>query len=252
MSSDTVEEASEEATRGDKRLIGEDIVTGYGNHTVIHSVSVESRDGVTCIFGPNGSGKSTLINSLNGAVPVWSGTVRFKGKDITDMPPYKIVEEGILTLPQDGGLFPSLTVEENLRVGGHVLDDQDVVEERVEDVFENFPILEDKRTATVRSLSGGQQMILSFGRATILNPDVYLLDEPSAGLAPSLIDDLIEMIKHLVKRDSQVVLVEQNVRAALRIADYVYILAQGELKFEGTPEELAEKEQLLDVYLGIE
>ncbi|UHQ98849.1 ABC transporter ATP-binding protein (plasmid) [Natrinema zhouii] len=240
-------------TEGDTaNFIGENIVTGYGNHTVIHDVSVESRDGVTCIFGPNGSGKSTLINTLNGSVPTWSGTIRFGDEDLTDLAPYEIVEHGIVTLPQDGGLFPSLTVEENLKVGGHSLADSDVVAARIEDVYDSMPLLKEKQDAKAGSLSGGQQMLLSFGRATILDADIYLLDEPSAGLSPALVDDLIEMVEQLVANGSQVVLVEQNVEAALRIADYIYILAQGELKFEGTPEELSEKDRLLDVYLGIE
>jgi branched-chain amino acid transport system ATP-binding protein len=250
VSSEAVAEGERSQRSG--RLRGDDIVTGYGNHTVIHDVSVRSGDGVTCIFGPNGSGKSTLINALNGAIPVWSGQVTYDGDDITDLPAHTIVERGILTLPQDGGLFPSLSVEENLKIGGHALDDADLVSERVEAVYEDFPLLEEKRSEKARSLSGGQQMILSFGRATVMDADVYLLDEPSAGLAPSLIDDLIEMIDRLVERGAEIVLVEQNVDAAMRIADYVYILAQGELKFEGTPDELGEKEQIMDVYLGIE
>lgn len=250
MSSEAV--ADDDRAHGTGRLRGEEIVTGYGNHTVIHGVDVASRDGVTCIFGPNGSGKSTLINALNGAIPAWSGRVTFDGDDITDLPAHEIVERGILTLPQDGGLFPSLSVEENLKIGGHALDDAGLVRERVEAVYEDFPLLAEKRSDKARSLSGGQQMILSFGRATVMDADVYLLDEPSAGLAPSLIDDLIGMIDRLVDRGAEVVLVEQNVDAAMRIADYVYILAQGELKFEGTPEELGEKDRIMDVYLGIE
>jgi branched-chain amino acid transport system ATP-binding protein len=115
-----------------------------------------------------------------------------------------------------------------------------------------LPLLEKKRSTKAGSLSGGQQMLLSFGRATMLDADVYLLDEPSAGLAPSLIDDVIELIEALVDRGAHVILVEQNVQAALRVADYVYLLAQGELKFEGTPDELSEKDRLLDIYLGIE
>jgi branched-chain amino acid transport system ATP-binding protein len=240
------------ATDTDKRLVGADIVTGYGNHTVIHEVSVQSRPGVTCIFGPNGSGKSTLINALNGSLPIWSGSLQFGGEDIEGIPAYELVEKGIVTLPQDGGLFPSLSVEENLKIGAHTIDDEDVIQQRLEQTYEDIPLLEDKRKAKAGSLSGGQQMILSFGRATMLDADIYLLDEPSAGLAPSLIDDVVEMIDGLVDRGAQVILVEQNVQAALRVADYVYLLAQGELKFEGTPQDLSEKDRLLDVYLGIE
>lgn len=244
--------ATEGTTETGGRLVAEDIVTGYGNHTVIHEVSVQSRPGVTCIFGPNGSGKSTLINALNGSMPIWSGSLQFDGKNIEEVPAYELVEKGIVTLPQDGGLFPSLSVEENLKIGAHTIDDEEVIQQRLEETYEEIPLLKDKRNAKAGSLSGGQQMILSFGRATMLDADIYLLDEPSAGLAPSLIDDIIEMIEGLVDRGAQVVLVEQNVQAALRVADYIYLLAQGELKFEGTPEDISEKDRLLDVYLGIE
>lgn len=252
MSSESASTAGDRTGTDAPVLAGENVVTGYGNHTVIHDVSVESREGVTCIFGPNGSGKSTLINTLNCSVPTWSGTIRLGDEDISGLAPYEVVDRGVVTLPQDGGLFPSLTVEENLKVGGHAVDDSDLVADRIEDVYDSMPLLEDKRAAKARSLSGGQQMLLSFGRATIMDADVYLLDEPSAGLSPALVDDLIEMIEQLVANGAQVVLVEQNVGAALRVADYVYILAQGELKFEGTPEDLSEKDRLLDVYLGIE
>ncbi|MFB6310813.1 MAG: ABC transporter ATP-binding protein [Salinirussus sp.] len=248
MSSQALEDREQSAGK----LRGTDIVTGYGNHTVIHGVSIESRDGVTCLFGPNGSGKSTLINALNGAVPIWEGSVEFEGEDISDVPPHEIVDRGIVTLPQDGGLFPSLTVEENLKVGGHTLRDEDLIAERVDEVYETFPLLEEKRDDTARSLSGGQQMILSFGRATVLDADVYLLDEPSAGLAPSLIDDLLDNIELLVEKGAEVILVEQNVQASLRLADYVYVLAQGRVEFEGTTEELGEMDRILDLYLGIE
>jgi branched-chain amino acid transport system ATP-binding protein len=249
VSTDAMTEPSAETGR---RLVAEDVVTGYGNHTVIHEVSVQSRPGVTCIFGPNGSGKSTLINALNGSLPIWSGSLRFGDEDIDGVPAYELVEKGVVTLPQDGGLFPSLSVEENLKIGAHTIDDEDVIQQQLEETYEELPLLEDKRKAKAGSLSGGQQMILSFGRATMLDADIYLLDEPSAGLAPSLINDVIDMIEGLVDRGAQVVLVEQNVQAALRVADYVYLLVQGELRFEGTPEDLSQRDRLLDVYLGIE
>ena len=245
---DTVEPSADTG----HRLLADDVVTGYGNHTVIQEVSVQSRPGVTCIFGPNGSGKSTLINTLNASLPLWSGSLHFGDENIQGIPAYELVEKGIVTLPQDGGLFPSLSVEENLKIGAHTIDDEEVIQRRLEETYEELPLLKDKRNAKAGSLSGGQQMILSFGRATMLDAEVYLLDEPSAGLAPSLIDDVIEMIEGLVDRGAQVILVEQNIQAALRVADYVYLLAQGELKFEGTPEDLSQKDRLLDVYLGIE
>ena len=231
-------------------LTGENIVTGYGNHTVIEDVTVESRDGITCIFGPNGSGKSTLLKSLAGVVPVWSGQITHRGTEITGNTPHENVQRGITMLPQEGGIFGNMTVRENLLLGGYTATDHR--DERYEEVLQVFPELEPKLDAKGHSLSGGQQMMLSFGRAMMTGAEVYLLDEPSSGLAPSLIDDVFEMTERLVDSGAQVFLIEQNVREAMRIADYVYILAQGQLQYDGSPEKLADEDELVDLYLGIE
>jgi branched-chain amino acid transport system ATP-binding protein len=236
----------------DAWIVGEDLVSGYGNHTVVDGVSIESRDGVTCIFGPNGSGKSTLLKTLAGVVPAWEGQVRHRGTDITANSPAENVAEGITMLPQDGGIFGNLTVHENLLLGGYTVGESAVREERLDEVLEAFPELADKLEAKGRSLSGGQQMMLSFGRAMMTGAEVYLLDEPSSGLAPSLMDEVFEMTRRLVDSGAQVLLIEQNVREALRVADYVYILAQGQLQFEGTPDKLTDEDDLVELYLGLE
>ncbi len=239
-------------TAGEVGIVGEDLVSGYGNHTVVDGVSVESRDGVTCIFGPNGSGKSTLLKTLAGAVPAWEGRIRHRGADITGNSPANNVQQGITMLPQDGGIFGNLTVRENLLLGGYTVGERGVREERMDDVLEAFPELRDRLEAKGRSLSGGQQMMLSYGRAMMTGAEVYLLDEPSSGLAPSLIDEVFEMTRRLVDSGAQVLLIEQNVREALRVADYVYILAQGQLQFEGTPDDLTDEDDLVELYLGLE
>lgn len=230
-------------------LVADDVVTGYGNHTVIDGVSVESRDGITCIFGPNGSGKSTLLKSLAGTVPVWSGSISHRDTDVTANSPHENVERGITMLPQDGGIFGNMTVRENLLLGGYT--DSENREQRYEEVLEAFPELEDKLDAKGASLSGGQQMMLSFGRAMMTGAEVYLLDEPSSGLAPSLVGDVFSMTERLVDSGAQVFLIEQNVRDAMRIADYVYILAQGRLQFEGEPASLTDEDELVELYLGL-
>jgi len=233
------------------RLVGTDIVSGYGEHQVLHEVSFRSREGVTGIFGPNGSGKSTLLKTLNGLLPVWSGKITYGGSNITHAQPKELVNRGMTTLQQDSGVFETLTVEENLRLGAYLMDDDGEIADRLASVFEVFPVLEEKRSAKANSLSGGQRMMVSFGRAMMTGADTYLLDEPSAGLAPALVDDVFEMVEQLEAQGSEVVLVEQNVREALRVVDYVYLLAQGQVQFEGTPSELQQEEQLLDVYLGV-
>jgi branched-chain amino acid transport system ATP-binding protein len=232
-------------------LAVEDVVTGYDQHEVIHTVSVQSHDGVTCIFGPNGSGKSTLLKTMNGIVPVWSGSITYGDRDITDATPEDIVKAGIVTLPQGGGVFGTLSVEENLRVGGFTVDSPAVLDERIDDVLDVFPDLREKLDDKAESLSGGQQMMVSLGRAMMTGADTYLLDEPSAGLAPTLVEDAFELVSRLVERGSRVVLIEQNVTAALQIADHVYILAEGDLQFDGLPADLAGEDDLMELYLGI-
>ena len=155
-------------------------------------------------------------------------------------------------LPQDGGIFGNLTVRENLLLGGYTVGASAVREERLDDVLKSFPELAEKLEAKGQSLSGGQQMMLSYGRAMMTGAEVYLLDEPSSGLAPSLIDEVFEMTRRLVDAGAQVLLIEQNVREALRVADYVYILAQGRLQFEGTPDDLTGEDDLVELYLGLE
>jgi branched-chain amino acid transport system ATP-binding protein len=237
---------------GEPWLVGEDLISGYGNHRVVDGISMESRDGVTCIFGPNGSGKSTLLKTLAGVVPAWEGQVTHRGTDVTHNRPAENVHRGVTMLPQDGGIFGGLTVRENLLLGGYTVGEGAVREERLDQVLASFPELKDKLDERGRSLSGGQQMMLSYGRAMMTGAEVYLLDEPSSGLAPSLIDQVFEMTRRLVDSGAQVILIEQNVREALRIADYVYILAQGQLQFEGTPGDLSDEDDLVELYLGLD
>jgi branched-chain amino acid transport system ATP-binding protein len=232
-------------------LVADDIVAGYDSHEVLHGISFESREGITAIFGPNGSGKSTFMKTLNGVVTPWSGSVRYGDVELTGRPPEETITNGIATLPQGGGVFDSLSVEENLRVGAFIVDDREMVERRITEVLDAFPALEDKMGHKARSLSGGQQMMVSLGRAMMSGADTYLLDEPSAGLAPQLVDDAFDLVTTLVDRGARIVLIEQNVTAALRITDYVYIFAEGEVQFDGEPAALADEEELMDLYLGL-
>ncbi|MFB6122072.1 MAG: ABC transporter ATP-binding protein [Haloferacaceae archaeon] len=242
---------SAERTDSPPTLVAEDVVTGYDDHEVLHGVSMQSHPGITCIFGPNGSGKSTMLKALNGVVPIWSGSITYGDVDLSDADPEDVLKSGIATLPQGGGVFGSLTVKENLDIGGFTEPNRDVLDERRREVVEAFPVLDEKMGVKARSLSGGQQMMVSLGRAMMTGADTYLLDEPSAGLAPTLVDDAFDLVTTLVDRGSRVVLIEQNVTAALRLADYVYILAEGDLQFDGPPSELADEEDLMETYLGL-
>jgi len=192
------------------------------------------------------------LKTLAGVVPAWEGRVTHRGTDVTHNRPAENVHRGVTMLPQDGGIFGGLTVRENLLLGGYTVGEGAVREERLDEVLSSFPELKDKLDDRGRSLSGGQQMMLSYGRAMMTGAEVYLLDEPSSGLAPSLIDQVFEMTRRLVASGAQVILIEQNVREALRIADYVYILAQGQLQFEGTPADLTDEDDLVELYLGLD
>lgn len=232
-------------------LRAEDIVAGYGQHEVLHGVDIRSHEGITCLFGPNGSGKSTLLKTLNGIVQIWDGSITYGDVDLSAATPEEIVRNGIATVPQGGGVLTSLSVAENLRIGGFTVDDDAVFEERREEVLDAFPALEEKLDKRAGSLSGGQQMMVSLGRAMMTGADTYLLDEPSAGLSPALVEDAFELVQRLVDRGAKIILIEQNVKAALRIADYVCILAEGDMQFDGPPSELSDESELMDVYLGL-
>jgi branched-chain amino acid transport system ATP-binding protein len=244
--------ATDRADGEPDRLLVSDVVAGYGNQTVLHGVSLRSHDGVTCVFGPNGSGKSTLLKAIGGVVPVRSGTVTYGGESITSLAPHEVVAAGITTVPQTERVFADLTVRENLQVGATTVDEDAVAAERMEAVYDVFPALASSQGTTARSLSGGQQVMLGVARAMMTGADIYLLDEPLSGLAPSMIDTVLEVIRALVDFGTQVILVEQHVREALRVADHVCVLAQGRVQFDGSPADLRDEDDIVDLYLGLE
>lgn len=229
----------------------ENVDTGYGENQVLYDLSMQIKsDRVNCIIGPNGSGKSTTLKSIYGLIDVWDGTIRIRNKDITNSHPREVLEQGVVMLPQDGNVFPEMTVKENLRIGGYLIDDDEVLERRYESVYEMFPVLKEKQSQRADQLSGGQQMMVAFGRALMPNPDILLLDEPSAGLAPDLVADVFKQVELLKEQGEDMVIVEQNVRGVLEIADYVYVLDQGQLEYEGETEQLRDESDIMDMYIG--
>lgn len=228
-----------------------DLVTGYGKQEVVHGVSLEARKGrITCIFGPNGSGKSTVIKAVAGALPVWEGRITLDEEDLTDLPVHEVVRRGVILMPQGGGVFPRLSVLENLRVGGYSMPDAKRVERRVEELFAEFPQLARRRHVPAGSLSGGEQMMVAIGRALVPEPAFVLLDEPSAGLAPAMVAETMERVRLLRERGVGVIMVEQNIREALPLADRVHILVGGHERFGGTPAEIRDDRQLMELYMG--
>lgn len=225
--------------------------TGYGENQVLHDLTMSVDAGsVNCIIGPNGSGKSTAMKAINGLVPVWDGSVSFKGEDITDASPYEIIKRGIVTVPQGGQVFPEMTVKENLRMGAYLEDDDEFLARRYDYIYDMFPILEERASQRAGSMSGGQQAMLAMGRALMPDPTFLLLDEPSAGLAPNLIDDVFDHLRTLKDAGIDMLIVEQNVRKVLNIAERIFILDQGQVQFEGAKDDLSDEDELVEMYLG--
>lgn len=163
----------------------ENLDAGYGSVQILHQVSMTARSGeVTCIFGPNGCGKSTLLKAIVGMIDPWAGTVKIDDEDITHLPSHKTLGRGVAMMPQGGGVFPHLSVRENLRIGGYTLRDKKELDQRIDTLLDEFPRLRERYTVAAGQLSGGEQMILSIARALVLNPRFLLFDEPSAGLSP--------------------------------------------------------------------
>lgn len=233
------------------RLVARDVVTGYGKHEVVHGVSLYADSAqITCIFGPNGCGKSTLLKAIAGALPAWSGGVTLDDRPISNLPVHEVVRHGLVMMPQGGGVFPRLTVVENLRMGGYAIAEAGLVDSRIEALLEEYPSLSRRAKVAAGSLSGGEQMMLSLARSLVSEPRFILLDEPSAGLSPALVSETLERVRGLTRRGIGIVMVEQNIREALPIADRLYILAAGEKRFEGTPDDVRDDAQLMEIYMG--
>lgn len=213
-----------------------DVVAGYHTHDlVLNGVSLQVRPGkVTAVLGPNGSGKSTVLRVLAGFLYARTGDVRLGDEDISALAPRERIERGVSLLPQGRSVFPGLTVEENLRLGGWLLRKEPPrMAAAIESTFNRYPELAALRRRPAGSLSGGQARMLEFGRSLILDPTVLLIDEPSVGLAPILVDGMYEEIAKLKAEGRTILLVDQNVRAAVNIADYVYTLTYGRNHLEG-------------------
>jgi neutral amino acid transport system ATP-binding protein len=227
----------------------ENVVSGYGSMEVLHGLSVEVEEGhIVSVLGPNGAGKTTLLRTIFGVLRPWKGKIYFKGEDISGLPPERIARMRMAYIPQEYNIFPSLTVEENLEMGAFIREDD--ILPRMEEIYELFPDLTDRRKSPAGELSGGMRQMLAIGRALMLNPELLLLDEPSTGLAPFLVDAIFDRIEQLNEMGVTVFLVEQNAAKALQSSDRAYILEGGEKKAEGSAQEMLEDEEIGRLYLG--
>ena len=227
----------------------EELSAGYGDLQVLTDVDmhVEAGEYVT-IVGPNGAGKSTVMKSVFGLTDRMGGTITFDGTDITAMDPEEIIHEGIGYVPQTDNVFPPLSVRENLEMGAYILDE--VPEDTLEEVYDRFPVLRERASQKAGTLSGGQRQMLAMGRALMLDPELLLLDEPSAGLAPDLVDEMFERVDRIVESGTAVLMVEQNAKAALRHCDRGYVLVNGENRYVDTGEALLSDDQVRQDFLG--
>lgn len=221
--------------------------TYYGKSHVLHGVNLKVAEGkITTILGRNGAGKSTTLRSLVGLTPARSGTVNIFGTDTTRLPPYAIAALGVGYVPEGRKIFPSLTVEENLKVPLVTKGPWTIAA-----VYDLFPRLKERRNNKGRQLSGGEQEMLSIARALLLNPKLLILDEPSQGLAPLIVREVFRIVMKMRDAGMSVLLVEQNARMALEVADYAYVLNDGEIAFEGTAKELLADDDRLREFAGV-
>ncbi len=230
-------------------LSANNIVSGYGKVEILHNVSVYvNKEEMVSIIGPNGSGKSTLMKTIFGLLGVWNGEVTFVNENITDTSPHRIVRKGLCYVPQEENIFPSLSVEENLDMGAFIRTDN--YSEELEKVYNIFPDLTEKKKQQVGNLSGGQQQMVAMGAALMLNPEVLLLDEPTAGLAPNLAKMILDRISDINKTGVAILIVEQNAREALKLSNRGYVLAMGKNKFDGKGQSLLNNQEVEKLYLG--
>ncbi len=227
-----------------------DVVSGYGEMEILHGVTLHvDRGEIVSLIGPNGAGKSTVIKTIFGLVPAWSGQVVFDGEPITALPPEQIVRRGISYVPQVENIFPSLTVEENLEMGAYLREDD--FRPQMERIYQMFPEIADRRRTPAGKLSGGMRQMVAFGRAMMLEPQMLLLDEPSAGLAPLVVELIFETVVNINRQAGVTILmVEQNARKALEISHRGYVLVDGRNRVEGTGRELLANEEIGRLFLG--
>ncbi len=228
----------------------EGIVAGYGNITAIKSISFEVPEGsIVSLIGANGAGKSTTMRTIMGLLKPSAGKVTFNGEDITGKATFDIVKKGISLVPEGRQILQDMSVYENLEMGAYIRNDKEI-DDDIKKVFKRFPILDERSYQLGGTLSGGQQQMLAIGRAMMARPKVLLLDEPSMGLAPLVVNEIFETIKEINKDGTTVLLVEQNVRQALKIADYAYVLETGNIVLHGKADDIAHDPRVMEAYLG--
>jgi branched-chain amino acid transport system ATP-binding protein len=230
----------------------ENVSAGYGLVQILWDVSFKIKEKeIVSIIGPNGAGKTTLVKTIIGLLPPKNGTIRFKGESIEKLPSYEIVKKGISMIPEGREIFPRMTVDENLRLGAYIVPDKSKIKDSKEKVYQIFPVLKKKEKLLAQNLSGGEQQMLVIGRSLMSNPQLLILDEPSLGLAPIIVEKVLDTLSMINEDGVTILLVEQNIRDSLTIANRGYVLEEGKIIIEGEGRELLANSHIKEVYLGI-
>lgn len=230
----------------------DNIFAGYGRGPdILRGLSVAIEQGqVVCVIGPNGAGKSTLLKVISGLLHPREGEVRLRGEPISSLRPDQVLQNGICFVPQERSLFPDMTVRENIRMGGYVIKDRKELERRIDEVFEAFPRLRERSGQRARTLSGGEQQMLAMGRTLVLQPEIVMLDEPSLGLAPRIVEQVFDIISLFTSKGMTVLLVEQNAQKGLEYSDWCCVLDLGTMLFEGSAASVLDDPRIQELYLG--
>ena len=227
------------------------LVSGYGTVQILNGANMKvDKQSVVALLGGNGTGKSTILKAASGLIRSWKGTIEFNNEQIQNLPPHEIVARGLVQVTQGKDVFPAMSVTENLRLGGFILKTNQQLKDNLEKVFNYFPRLNERKSQLAATLSGGELQMLCIGRGLMSNPKMIMLDEPSAALAPQIVLDIFKNINKIRKDGLTVLVVEQNVRMALLLADYGYVIKDGVINVEGESKKLMYDESVKDSYLG--
>ncbi|MDY3027632.1 MAG: ABC transporter ATP-binding protein [Candidatus Faecivicinus sp.] len=231
-----------------------DLCVNYGGIKALKGISFSVEEGQICtLIGANGAGKSTALRAISGLVPVKSGSIRFKDQEIAGLDTQRVVEKGVVLVPEGRRVFDNLTVLENLKIGAYLRKDSAAIARDIDYVYSLFPRLKERHWQSAGTLSGGEQQMLAVGRAMMARPKLLMMDEPSLGLAPLIVKGIFEIITRLSRESgTTILLIEQNAAAALKAADYGYVIETGEIKFEGAGEQLLNDPRIQEAYLGKE
>jgi branched-chain amino acid transport system ATP-binding protein len=227
------------------------LISGYGSVQILNGANMKvDTQSIVALLGGNGTGKSTILKACSGLIRTWNGSINFNGEDIHNEPPHKIVERGLVQVTQGKDVFPAMSVIENLRLGGFILKSKQKLHNNLEKVFNYFPRLNERKDQLAATLSGGELQMLCIGRGLMSNPKMIMLDEPSAALAPQIVLDIFKNINRIRQDGLTVLVVEQNVRMALLLSDYGYVIKDGIINVEGESKKLMYDESVKDSYLG--